>query len=90
MLSYAEHGRSRAIVQERTSPTFSPPAKRYGSGRSSFWLRPLRLRLPQRPAAAVDHGLCTSARTRALTLCAAPIIGVHAAADVGTKAKALA
>jgi len=28
MLSYAEHGRSRAIVQERTSPTFSPPAKK--------------------------------------------------------------
>jgi hypothetical protein len=28
MLSYTEHGRSRAIAQERTSSRFSPPAKR--------------------------------------------------------------
>jgi hypothetical protein len=57
ILSYREHGRSRAIAQERTSSRFSPPAKRgteealslNGDGSCGF-------RFPQCPAGAVDHG----------------------------------
>ena len=42
MLSYAEHGRSRAIAQERTHPPFRR-GKKGRKRRSSLWRRPLRL-----------------------------------------------
>jgi hypothetical protein len=42
ILSYAEHGRSRAIAQERTHPPFCR-GKKGRKRRSSLWRRPLRL-----------------------------------------------
>jgi len=53
ILSYAEHGRSRAIAQERTHPPFcrgKRGAQAYGIGLCGF-------RLPQCPTVLVDHGL---------------------------------
>ena len=42
ILSYVEHGRSRAIAQERTHPPFCR-GKKGRKRRSSLWRRPLRL-----------------------------------------------
>ena len=64
MLSYAEHGRSRAIAQERTSSRFSPQAKkRDGRGAqaslaSAFAALRFRivLRIQWTTAAAVAQG----------------------------------
>ena len=42
MLSYAEHGRSLAVAQERARPLFAI-GKKGRKWRPSFWRRPLRL-----------------------------------------------